>query len=89
LLDEPLKFRPKKHVKLKVIEIVGILKVFLFAALDQMTIHGAEVIDFLFIQLFGWILIIIAWGRKSQKNPSDLHYPRPPRGTQKIKENIK
>jgi hypothetical protein len=57
--------------RVKVIEIVGILKVFLFTALDQMTIHGAVVMDFLFIQPFGWIRIIIAWGRKSQKNPSD------------------
>jgi hypothetical protein len=28
-----------------------------------MTIHGAVVMDFLFIQPFGWIRIIIAWGR--------------------------
>jgi hypothetical protein len=61
----------KKHIK--VIEIVRIFKVFLFTALDQMTIHGAVVMDFLFIQPFGWIRIIIAWGRKSQKNPSDLN----------------
>jgi hypothetical protein len=25
------------------------------------------------IQPFGWICIIIAWGRKSQNNPSDLN----------------
>jgi hypothetical protein len=48
-----------------------ILKVFLFNALDQ--IRGDVVMDFLFIQPFGWIRIIIAWGRKSQKNPSDLN----------------
>jgi hypothetical protein len=53
--------------------MVGILKVFLFTALDQMTIHGAVVIDFLFIQPFDCIRIIIAWGRKSQNNPSDLN----------------
>jgi hypothetical protein len=50
-----------------------ILKVFLFNALDQMTIHGAVVMDFLFIQPFGWIRIIIACGKKSQKNQSDLN----------------
>jgi hypothetical protein len=66
-----IKISTKK--RLKVIEIVGILKVFLFTALDQMTIHGAVVMDFLFIQPFGWIRIIIAWGRKSQKNPSDFN----------------
>jgi hypothetical protein len=32
--------------RFKVIEMVGILKVFLFTALDQMTIHGAVVMDF-------------------------------------------
>jgi hypothetical protein len=53
--------------------MVGILKVFLFTALDQMTNHGAVVMDFLFIKPFGWIRIIIAGGRKSQKNPSDLN----------------
>jgi hypothetical protein len=37
-----------------------------------MTIHGAVVMDFLFIQQFGWIRIIIAWGRKTQ-NPSGLN----------------
>jgi hypothetical protein len=31
------------------------------------------VMDFLFIQPLGWIRIIIAWERKSQKNPSDLN----------------
>jgi hypothetical protein len=46
--------------RIKVIEIVGILKFFLFTALDQITIHGAVVMDFLFIQPFGWIRIIIA-----------------------------
>jgi hypothetical protein len=51
----------------------GILKVFLFTALDLMTIHGAVVMDFLFIQPFGWIRIIIAWGRKIQNNPRDLN----------------
>jgi hypothetical protein len=61
----------KKRVK--VIEIVGILKVYLFTALDQMTIHGAVAMDFLFIQPFRWIRIIIACGRKSQKNASDLN----------------
>jgi hypothetical protein len=58
---------------LDTIKMVGILKVFLFTALDQMTIHGAVAMDFLFIQPFGWIRIIIAWGRKSQNNPSDLN----------------
>jgi hypothetical protein len=38
-----------------------------------MAIHGAVVMDFLFIQPFGWIHVIIAWGRKSQNNPSDLN----------------
>jgi hypothetical protein len=33
-----------------------------------MTIHGAVVMDVLFIQPFGWIRIIIAWGRKSHLN---------------------
>jgi hypothetical protein len=56
------KISTKKSVK--VIEIVGILKVFLFTALDLMTIHGAVVMDFLFIQPFGWIRIIIACGRR-------------------------
>jgi hypothetical protein len=55
----------KKRVK--VIEIVGILKVFLFTALDLMTIHGAVVMDFLFIQPFGWIRIIIARGEEKAR----------------------
>jgi hypothetical protein len=52
----------KKRVK--VIEIVCILKVFLFTALDLMTIHGAVAMDFLLIHPFGWIRIIIACGRR-------------------------
>jgi hypothetical protein len=70
LLEEPLKFcyiSTKKCIK--VIEIVGILKV-LFTALD-LTIHGAVVMDFLFIQPFGWIRIIN--NRLGKKNPSDLN----------------
>jgi hypothetical protein len=38
----------------KVIEIVRILKVFLFTALDQMTIHGAVVMDF-FVHSAVWL----------------------------------
>jgi hypothetical protein len=54
---------------MRVIEIVCILNVFLFTALDLMTIHGATIhgavaMDFLLIQPFGWIRIIIAWGRR-------------------------
>jgi hypothetical protein len=61
------------NVRKKYFETGEQVKVFVFTALDQMTIHGDVVMDFLFIHPFGWIRIIIAWGRKSQKDPSDLN----------------
>jgi hypothetical protein len=44
-------------------------------AMDHCTVRGVGVSACWRgpIQPFGWICIIIAWGRKSQKNPSDLN----------------
>jgi hypothetical protein len=53
--------------------MVGIWQKNHLAALNTIISHRPMVNDFEFIQPFGWIRIIIAWGRKSQNNPSGLN----------------